>query len=119
MICLPPPQRQLIPVSKSLYFPFRRLFLVPQRVGRTSRSERSSSSCNALGQTTTQAMNARMIHAHSSAPFGRRTGFLQLLGALVAAHFDRFATDFDLDGTLIQLAVARCTSFLDHDFGSH
>jgi hypothetical protein len=42
------------------------------------------------------------------------TGFLQLLRALVAAHFDSFATDFDLDGTLIQFAIARRTGFLDH-----
>jgi len=33
----------------------------------------------------------------------------------VASHFDLFADDFDLDGILIQLAVARRTSFLDHD----
>lgn len=41
-------------------------------------------------------------------------GFSQLLGAFVAAHFNRLAADPDLDGVVIQFVVACCTSLLRH-----
>jgi len=41
--------------------------------------------------------------------------FVQLLGALLAADFNRLAPDFDLDGIRIQLAVASRTSVFNHD----
>jgi hypothetical protein len=40
---------------------------------------------------------------------------LQLLGAFVTAHLNRLAADRDLDGAVIELAIARRTRLLNHD----
>jgi hypothetical protein len=41
--------------------------------------------------------------------------FPQFLRAFIAAHFNRLATYRDLDGVRIELTIASCTSFLNHD----
>jgi len=41
--------------------------------------------------------------------------FAQVLRALIAAHFNRLAAYRDLDGVCIELTIASCTSFLNHD----
>ena len=55
---------------------------------------------------------------HGSALPCRRRGclrFLQLLRAVIATHFDGFATDLHLDRASVERVIARRASFLCHD----
>src|SRR5579863_6972592 len=59
------------------------------------------------------------VPAHISGPprgGGGRVRFLEFLCTLIAADLDRSATDFDLDGVRVKLAVTSSASFVNHLF---
>jgi hypothetical protein len=58
------------------------------------------------------------VSVHGSAVHPRKRGdirFFQLLGALFAAHLNRFTANADFDGIRIEIAVASRARFFNHD----
>src|SRR5690242_18024265 len=48
-------------------------------------------------------------------PLGGSVGFLQALGAIVAANFDGLAADLHFDRLVVEIAITSSARFLSHD----